>query len=191
MDNDEPLDNTESLTRPRTKKDRSPAQVAAFEAMRAKLNAKQSGNKTLDPTKKAVLAMVKEKLTGPPKSTEPLPESSDEEEVVAPPKKVKASKKVEEVVAPPKPAPKKKQPIVHEIEESESEEEVIVVKKKKKPKKKTIIYEESSDEEEEEEPPAPPPKREVRETKTQQNKASRFKVTPPESKPAGPVYYFA
>jgi len=186
MENDEPLDNTESLTRPRTKKDRSPAQVAAFEAMRAKLNAKHSGSKALDPTKKAVLAMVKDKLNGPPKSTEPLPESSDEEEVAPPPKKVKAPKVVE---APPKP-PKKKQPVVQEIEESESEEEVIIVKKKKKPKKKTIIYEESSDEEEEE-PAPPPPKKEARETKTQQNKASRFKVSVPESKPTGPVYYFA
>jgi hypothetical protein len=63
-----------------------------------------------------------------------------------------------------------------------------VVKKKKKPKKKTIIYEESSSDEE----PPPPPKRESRETKTQQNKASaRFKVSLPETKPSGPVYYFA
>ena len=132
MDDDEPHEDTEPLTKPKSKKERSPAQIASFEKMRAAATAKSQGSKALDPTKKAVLAMVKEKLNGPPKKAAPPPESEEEEEIVEevapPPKKVKAPKVVEEPVK----APKKKPPIVQEIEESESEEEIIVVKKKKK-----------------------------------------------------------
>jgi len=186
MDDNEPHDDTEPLTKPKSKKERSPAQIASFEKMRAAASAKSQGNKTLDPTKKAVLAMVKEKLNGPPKKAAPPPESDEEseevEEVAPPPKKVKAPKVVEEPVKAPKTS--KSLPLP---EESESEEEIIIVKKKKKkPKKKTIIYEESSESEEE----APPPKKEARATKTQQNKASMFKVNRPEEKPTGPVCYF-
>jgi hypothetical protein len=193
MADTEPDDDTESLTKSKTKKERTPAQIAAFEKMKAAAAAKL-GNKAIDPHKKAVLAMVKEKLNGPPKGAAPPPDSDSEEEVVSaveevevpPAKKVKAPKVVEEVVKPPKKS--KATPLPVE-EDSSSEEEVIVVKKKKKPKKKTIIYEESSSDEE----PAPPKKevRETRDTKTQQNKASRFKVSLPETKPSGPVYYFA
>ena len=188
MDDDEPHEDTEPLTKPKSKKERSPAQIASFEKMRAAATAKSQGSKALDPTKKAVLAMVKEKLNGPPKKAAPPPESEEEEEIVEevapPPKKAKAPKVVEEPVK----APKKKPPIVQEIEESESEEEIIVVKKKRKPKRKTIIYEEDSESEEE----PPPPKRETRPTKTQQNKASMFKVNRPSvEKPPQPVYYFA
>jgi hypothetical protein len=191
MEETEPHEDTESLTKPKTKKERSPAQIAAFEKMKAAAAAKQ-GSKAIDPTKKAVLAMVKEKLNGPPKGAAPPPESDTEEEeasaveeVVAPqPKKVKPPKVVEEVKKPPKKS--KATPLPVE-EDSSSEEEVIVVKKKKKTKKKTIIYEESSSSEEE----APKPKRETRETKTQQNKASRFKVSLQEARPAGPLCYFA
>ena len=190
MADTEPDDDTESLTKSKTKKERTPAQIAAFEKMKAAAAAKL-GNKAIDPHKKAVLAMVKEKLNGPPKGAAPPPDSDSEESAVEeppvpPPKKVKAPKIVEEVVKPPKKS--KATPLPVE-EDSSSEEEVIVVKKKKKTKKKTIIYEESSSDEE----PAPPKKevRETRDTKTQQNKASRFKVSLPETKPAGPVYYFA
>jgi hypothetical protein len=190
MADTEPDEDTESLVKSKAKKERTPAQIAAFEKMKAAAAAKL-GNKTIDPHKKAVLAMVKEKLNGPPKSAAPPPDSESEDSAVEeppvpPPKKVKAPKVVEEVVKPPK---KSKAPPLPVEEDSSSEEEVIVVKKKKKPKKKTIIYEESSSDEE----PAPPKReaRETRDTKTQQNKASRFKVSLPETKPAGPVYYFA
>jgi len=194
MDDNEPDENTESLTKSKTKKERTPAQIAAFEKMKAAAAAKL-GNKAIDPHKKAVLAMVKEKLNGTPKSAAPPPDSDSDEEIISaveevvipPAKKVKAPKIVEEVVKPPK---KSKAPPLPVEEDSSSEEEVIVVKKKKSKKKKTIIYEESSDSEEE---PAPPKReaRETRDTKTQQNKASRFKVSLPETKSAGPVYYFA
>lgn len=191
MDDNEPDENTESLTKSKSKKDRSPAQLAAFEKMKAAAAAKL-GNKAIDPHKKAVLAMVKEKLNGPPKSAAPPPDSESEESAVEEPpvplpKKVKSPKVVEEVIK----APKKSKATPLPVEsDSSSEEEVIVVKKKKSKKKKTIIYEESSDSEEE---PAPPKResRETRDTKTQQNKASRFKVSLPETKSAGPIYYFA
>lgn len=191
MADTEPDDDTESLTKSKTKKERTPAQIAAFEKMKAAAAAKL-GNKAIDPHKKAVLAMVKEKLNGPPKGAAPPPDSDSEESAVEeppvpPPKKVKAPKVVEEVVKPPKKS--KAPPLPVDDESSSSEEEVIVVKKKKSKKKKTIIYEESSSDEE----PAPPKKevRETRDTKTQQNKASRFKVSLQSVGPSQPVYYFA
>jgi hypothetical protein len=194
MADTEPLDDTESLVKPRTKKDRSPAQIAAFEKMKL---AKHATIKTVDPTRKAVLAMVREKLNGPPKSAAPI-ESDSEEEVISAveePKKAssKAKKAPNVVEAVIKPAKASKIPPLP-VEDSSSEEEIIVIKKRKKPKKKTIIIEESSDEEEETPQavaPPKPPTRVERDTKTQQNKASRFKVTPADIKPVQSVCYFA
>jgi hypothetical protein len=188
---DESLDNTESLVKPRTKKDRSPAQIAAFEKMKL---AKHATITNIDPTRKAVLAMVREKLNGPPKSAAPI-ESDSEEEVVSAveePKKAssKASKAPKVVEAVIKPVKASKIPPLP-VEDSSSEEEIIVIKKRKKPKKKTIIIEESSDEEEEAPLPSKPAQRVGRDTKTQQNKASRFKVTPADIKPVQSVCYFA
>ena len=60
-------------------------------------------------------------------------------------------------------------------------------KKKNKKPKKTIVYEESSSEEEE---PAKPVRKE-RETKTQQNSASKFKVTQSVAEKPKSIYYFA
>lgn len=186
------------LTKP--KKPRSEAQKAATERMRKALESK---NGLTADEKKLRLKAIKEQLNGPlkkdlpKKPVEPVeepdePEESEEEPEPEPIKPVKAEKKKAIIIS--QPPKKKKEPKVIYESESESEEEVIVIKKKKKPenkkKKKTIIYEESSDTEEE---PVKPIRKE-RETKTQQNAASKFKVTPglaEKPKPAGPVYYFA
>ena len=182
---------TESLTKP--KKQRSEKQIAATEKMRAALAAKHKpavDAKNDVKQKKEILKALKNKLNS---AKEPLDveEETDEEEheKVSPPKKIKkvpavsASTSLQNV-----PVKTKKQPTIIEESETESEEEIIVVKKKKKkPKKKTIIYE-SDTESEEEEKPVP----KQRETKTQQNSASKFKVTPSiAAPPKGPVYYFA
>jgi len=177
------------LTKP--KKTRSEAQKAATDRMRKALEIKKtsSGGLSTD-EKKLRLQAIKEQLNGPPKKKEAIPEpeaeSESEEEAPPPPAPKKKEKKI---VSQPKKEPK----VVYQSE-SESEEEVIVVKKKKKPKRKTIIYEEES--ESEEEPvtrrsvPLEPVRKE-RETKTQQNSASKFKVTPGVAeKPKGPIYYF-
>jgi hypothetical protein len=192
-------DASETLTKP--KKQRSEKQVAATERMRAALAAKQKPS--LDAAaakrdvkgKKEILKALKNKLNS---AKEPLDveEETDNESVEEPiqvaPKKIK---KVPAVSAatykdePVKHVKPKKKPKVIEESETESEEEVIVIKKKKKPKKKkTIIYESATESEEEEKPV-----RKERETKTQQNAASKFKVTPgvADSKPKGPIYYFA
>lgn len=182
---------TESLTKP--KKQRSEKQIAATEKMRAALAAKHKpavDAKNDVKQKKEILKALKNKLNS---AKEPLDveEETDEEEheKVSPPKKIKkvpavsASTSLQNV-----PVKTKKQPTIIEESETESEEEIIVVKKKKKkPKKKTIIYE-SDTESEEEEKTVP----KQRETKTQQNSASKFKVTPSiAAPPKGPVYYFA
>jgi hypothetical protein len=171
--------NEETLTKPKQKKDRSPAQQEATKRMLSALD-----------EKKLKLKVLKDKLNNAPPIPEPESEpESEEEEVVVPKKPVKAekavSKSVEAVVS--KAAKPKKEPKVIYESASESEEEVVIVKKKKKPKKKTIIYEESEESEEEE---VQPPK--ARETKTQKNKSS-FKISAPEVKPAkpSPLYYFA
>ena len=167
-----PLNPDESLTKPKHKKERSEAQQQATQKMLSALD-----------EKKLKLKVLKDKLNNAP----PIPDSepSSEEEPEPAPVPVKAPKPAPAPVKakPPKPA---KEPKVVYQSDSESEEEIVIVKKKKKPKKKTIIYEESESEEEVIEPPP----RKSRETKTQQNKAS-FKVTPGESKPAAPIYYFA
>jgi hypothetical protein len=182
--NEEFDDNVEMLTKPKQKKPRTEAQIAATERMREALSKKSAPVAT---EKKMILKAIKEKLNGPPKNA-PIEEESEEEEPAPPPVVVKKPKKE------PAPAPalvvvkkQKKEPKVIYESESESEEEIVIVKKKKKPKKKTIIYEESESEEE----PEPAPKPKSRETKTQQNSKSVFKVTTEPPKSAGPVYYFA
>lgn len=200
---DQPDDtlNDAGLTKP--KKQRTEAQKAATERMRTALESKQLSSSKITPEEKKLrLQAIKEQLNGPLKKNmdktptpkkeaivEPESEQESEEEAPAPPPKSK--KKQPEIVSQPKKQPK----IIYESA-SESEEEVIVVKKKKKPVKKTIIYEDAS--ESEEEPvtrrsvPLEPVRKE-RETKTQQNASSKFKVTPgvaKEAKPQNP-YYFA
>jgi hypothetical protein len=167
-----PLNTDESLTKPKQKKERSEAQQQATQKMLSALD-----------EKKLKLKVLKDKLNNAP----PIPDSepSSEEEPEPAPVPVKAPKPAPAPVKAKSVKPAKEPKIVYQSE-SESEEEIVIVKKKKKPKKKTIIYEESESEEEVVEPPP----RKSRDTKTQQNKAS-FKVTPGESKPAAPIYYFA
>ena len=178
------------LTKP--KKNRSEAQKAATERMRKALEAKQTSSGGLSKDEKKLrLQAIKEQLNGPLKKNmdkapkpapEPAPEPETESEEEAPPPPAPKKKEVKVVSQP------KKQPKVVYESASESEEEVIVVKKKKKPKKKTIIYEDATESEEEE--PVKPIKKE-RETKTQQNSASKFKVTPGiAEKPKVVIYYF-
>jgi len=201
---DDQLDDTiddVGLTKP--KKNRSEAQKAATERMRKALELKQtSSGKLSTDEKKLRLQAIKEQLNGPlkknmdktpsadakpMKAPEPQPEPESESEEEAPPPPVAPKKKEKKILS--QPAPKKKEPKVVYESASESEEEVIVVKKKKKPKKKTIIYEDATESEEE---PVKPVRKE-RETKTQQNSASKFKVTPGISEKPKVVspYYFA
>lgn len=185
------------LTKP--KKPRSEAQKAATERMRKALESK---NGLTNDEKKLRLKAIKEQLNGPLKKDLPKkpiqepeeePDQSEEEPEEPEPepiKPVKAEKKKAVIIS--QPPKKKKEPKVIYESATESEEEVIVIKKKKKPenkkKKKTIIYEESSDTEEEYVKPI----RKERETKTQQNAASKFKVTPGQTeKPKPSIYYFA
>ena len=201
---DETIDDA-GLTKP--KKIRTEAQKAATERMRTALEAKQvSSGKMSNDEKKLRLQAIKEQLNGPLKKNMPktpaIPaatvsesesESEDDAPVPPPPPPVAPvpKRKQPKIVSQPpiqtKSIKKKEPKIVYESS-SESEEEVIIVKKKKKPKKKTIIYEDAT-ESEEEEPVAPV--RKQRETKTQQNASSKFKVTQSDSKPKGPIYYFA
>lgn len=170
----ESLNEEESLTKPKQKKERSEAQKTATKKMLSALD-----------EKKMKLKALKDKLNNaPPIETTDETESEPEPEPV-PKKKAPAPPAPKPMVEPTK-LPRKKEPkIVYESASEESEEEVIVVKKKKKPpKKKTIIYESETEEEES----LPPPK--TRETKTQQNKSS-FKITPSEAKKPEPLYYFA
>jgi hypothetical protein len=195
-DNQNDTENDVGLTKP--KKIRSEAQKAATERMRNANEAKQiaSGKMTMS-EKKLRLQALKEQLNGPSlkqkkeaekaivkpdeTDTEILSESEDEEVPVPVPV---PKKKESKIVSQSKSKPKKEPTVVYESA-SESEEEVIIVKKKKKKPKKTIIYESSSEEE------APAPAHKSRDTKTQQNSSSKFKVTLPDTKPKGPVYYFA
>ena len=190
------------LTKP--KKQRSEAQKAATERMRKALEIKTNAKNGLSKDEKKLrLQAIKEQLNGPLKKDidktpthkketipepEPEPEPETESEEEAPPPPPPPKKKEKKILS--QPAPKKKEPKVVYESASESEEEVIVVKKKKKPKKKTIIYEDATESEDE---PVKPIKKE-RETKTQQNSASKFKVTPgvaEKAPPKGPIYYFA
>jgi len=187
--NEEFDDNVEMLTKPKQKKPRTEAQIAATERMREALSKKSAPVAT---EKKMILKAIKDKLNGPPKNAPVEEESEEEEPEPAPivvkrgdtPRHPEAQKGVKKGVPRGEPPRPKKEPKVIYESPSESEEEVVIVKKKKKTKK-TIIYEESESEEE----PAPKPK--LRETKTQQNSKSVFKVTTEPPKPAGPVYYFA
>lgn len=182
-------DAVELLTKPKQKKPRSEAQVAATERMREALSKKSAPVAT---EKKMILKAIKDKLNGPSKN-DIQEEEEEESEEEAPPAPVVVKKQKKEPTPPLIPVvvkkPKKQPKVVYESA-SESEEEVVIVKKKRKPKKKTIIYEEESESEEE---PAPAPKPKLRETKTQQNLRSNsvFKVTAEPTKPSGPVYYFA
>ena len=185
------------LTKP--KKQRSEAQKAATERMRKALEIKTTAKNGLSKDEKKLrLQAIKEQLNGPlkkdmdktpthKKETIPEPEPETESEEEAPPPPPPPKKKEKKILS--QPAPKKKEPKVVYESASESEEEVIVVKKKKKPKKKTIIYEDATESEEE---PVKPIKKE-RETKTQQNSASKFKVTPGVAEKPKVVspYYFA
>ena len=180
----ESLNDDAVLTKPKQKKPRSDAQQEATKKM---LLARDEKMKT---TQKAIKKAVVEHLNS---SAPPKVVSESEESEASEPEPEPVKKKVKAEPPPPvKPVSKpKKEPKVIYKEESESEEEeVVIVKKRKKPKKKTIIYEES---ESEEEPEAPPPKPKSRETKTQQNARTGFKVTVPEVKPSKPqpMYYFA
>jgi len=154
------------------KKPRTEAQIQATARMRDALEKKR-----LTPTEKKLrLKAIKDQLNGitPNKDI-------DEEPMEDVPKEIldqKPKKNLKNVPPPtiPKPEPK----VVYESG-SEQSEEIIVVKKKKKPKKKTIIYEESESEEEEVIKP------QTRETKSQKNVKSKFKISTPE--PA-PICYF-
>lgn len=178
------------LTKP--KKQRSEAQKAATDRMRKALEEKKTSSGQLSTDEKKLrLQAIKEQLNGPPKKKEaiqePVSESEDEAPPPPPPVAPKPKKKEVKIVS----QPKKKEPkVIYESEsDASSEEEVIIVKKKKKPKKKTIIYESATESEEE---PVKPIKKE-RETKTQQNSASKFKVTPgiAEKPKVVSPYYFA
>jgi hypothetical protein len=179
--------NDATLTKP--KKPRSEAQKQAFEKMR---QARDDKNALTADEKKLRLKAIKEQLNGPAKKELPAKDDTESEEEAPPAPAPVAEKKKAKIVS----QPKKKEPkvIYQSATESESEEEVIIVKKKKKvdkkKKKKTVIYESATESEEEE---IVKPVRRERETKTQQNVASKFKVTPgvaDKPKPAGPVCYF-
>jgi hypothetical protein len=163
------LNDDETLTKPKQKKERSTSQLEATKKMLSALE-----------DKKLKLKALKDKLNNAP----PIPQSdssSDEE-----PEPVKAPAKLPKETKPPKAPKQPKEPkIVYQTDSESEEEEVVIVKKRKKPKKKTIIYEESESEEE-------VIQKKSRDTKTQQNKSS-FKVTPNEAKPIKPtpLYYFA
>ena len=171
----EPDDSADSLVKQKTKKPRTDAQIASTQKMLTALE-----------DKKMKLKAIKDKLNNAP----PIPvspDTSDEESEDEPPPKKKEKKMKDGVLKQTQPVKAKKEPKVIYQSASESEEEIIVVKKKKKPTKKTIIYESESEEEE----PVKPPKN--RETKTQQNTKSSFKVSHGETKPIvpQPQYYFA
>jgi hypothetical protein len=212
-DDGDDIINEFELTRP--KKHRTEAQIAATARMRQAREEKTESKKGLTADEKKLrLKAIREQLNGPlkkdmpPKAElkpkpkpEPEPEPEEDEDDVesepepeTKPKAVKPKKKEIKVVS--KPKPKKEPKVIYETE-SESEEEVIVVKKKKKPKRKTIIYEDATESEEEvvtkRSVPLEPVRKE-RDTKTQQNVSTKFKVTPgiaEKPKPPATLYYFA
>jgi hypothetical protein len=184
---DQPNETEDDAVLTKPKKGRSEAQKAATERMKQGLVAKQiaSGGLT-NGEKKLRLQVIKEQLNGPlKKNMEKVPEISetDSESEDLPPQK-KETKIVSKAPEVQTKSIKKKEPKVIYESASESEEEVIIVKKKKKKPKKTIIYESATESEEE-------PVKKTRDTKTQQNSSSKFKVTIPDVKPKGPIYYFA
>lgn len=196
-------DNDNVLTKP--KKERSEAQKASYEKMVAARAVKMAGKPPPPPKedkltpieKRLRLQAIKEQLAG--NKAEPKEDTESEEDAEEIESKPILKKKEREKVVVAEPKKVKKEPkIIYQSasEDSESDGDVIIVKKKKKDKskkkKKTIIYEESSSEEEEEEEPVKPIKKE-RETKTQQNSASKFKVIPGKAEKPKVVspYYFA
>lgn len=191
-DTDQPDNAADDAGLTKQKKPRSEAQIATFEKMRAAKAAKRAAAEPAPipdkERKKMILKAVKEKLNGDPKPEVVDETESESDDEPAPPPK-KAAKKA---APPPPPVKAKKEPKVVYEEDSDTEEEVVIVKKKrKKPKKKTIIYEESTSEDEPEpEPPrkAAPPSRE---TKSQQNSKSLFKITPGKAEAPKSIYYFA
>lgn len=191
-DTDQPDNAADDAGLTKQKKPRSEAQIATFEKMRAAKAAKRAAAEPAPipdkERKKMILKAVKDKLNGDPKPEVVDETESESDDEPAPPPK-KAAKKA---APPPPPVKAKKEPKVVYEEDSDTEEEVVIVKKKrKKPKKKTIIYEESTSEDEPEpEPPrkAAPPSRE---TKSQQNSKSLFKITPGKAEAPKSIYYFA
>lgn len=132
------------------KRERTPAQIEAFEKARAKRieNAKIKNEKINE------IKQQSKTKTLPTVMAKPEIQMSETKK----PKTEGTIGKTEKTIG-------KKEPKIIYQDESESEEEVIIVKKKKKqPPKKKVIYEEESSEEEEEEvqssaslrPPPPP-----------------------------------
>jgi len=157
------------------KKPRTEAQIQATARMRDALEKKR-----LTPTEKKLrLKAIKDQLNGitPNKDIDEEPMEDVPKEIL----EQKPKKNLKNVPPPPAPTMPKPEPKVVYESGSEQSEEIIVVKKKKKPKKKTIIYEESESEEEEVIKP------QTRETKSQKNVKSKFKISTPE--PA-PICYF-
>jgi hypothetical protein len=164
-DTDQPDNAADDAGLTKQKKPRSEAQKAAFEKARAAQAAKRAA---AEPSpipdkerKKMILKAVKDKLNGEPKAEVVDESESDDEPEPPPPPKKSHKKKVE---SPPTP-----------------------MKAKKEPK---VIYEEDSDTEDE---PQPPKKaaQPSRETKSQQNSKSVFKITPSVAASPKPMYYFA
>lgn len=171
---------SEPLTK--QKKPRTAAQLDATKRMREALEKKR-----LTPTEKKLrLKAIKDQLNGT--SNNNINEENDDsnDETLDLPKELleQKPKKVLKNIAPPVITPseiKVKQPKVVYESDTEQSEEIIIVKKKKKPKKKTIIYEESESENEEIFEP------QLRETKTQKNVKSKFKISTPMPQP---ICYF-
>jgi len=191
-------DNDETITKPKSLKTRSEAQIAATQRMLAARAEKQEAKKAeatakvksamSKEEKKLYLKAIKDKLNKAPPEPEPEGETDSEDDEPEPPKPIKAAKPaVGKIIG----KPKKEPTIIYEsATESESEPEVVIVKKKKPKKKaapKTIVYEESEDDDEEEEPaPAPAP----RATKSQQHKSTAHSASGIKIEKPAPVYFF-
>ena len=173
------------------KKPRTAAQLDATKKMREALEKKR-----LTPTEKKLrLKAIKDQLNGTGNTDVKEEDNEDlldipQELLEQKPKKVLKVGNLGSPTTPPLKVgnqgspttpPLKKEPKVVYESGSEQSEEIIVVKKKKKPKKKTIIYEESESENEEIFEPQP------RETKSQKNVKSKFKVSNPKPEP---ICYF-
>lgn len=136
MEEHESLGEEENQLQKPSKKNRSPAQIEAFEKARAKRieNAKIKNEKINEIKEQAKTKTL----------TSSLPTTDDKTEVI----KKEITK--QSVLISKLPKPKKEPKIIYQ-DESGSEEEVIIVKKKKKQPKKKIIYEEEESESESEE----------------------------------------
>lgn len=168
-----------SLTK--EKKPRTEAQLKATERMRDALQKNQ-----LTPSEKKLrLKAIKDQLNGV--GNVEVNDDIDDEPLPELPKEIleQTPKKILKKIAPPV-IEKKEKKVVYESG-SEQSEEIITIKKKKKPKRKTIIIEESETEDEIEDEVKDEPKTKTRDTKTQKNVKSKFKISTPD--PA-PVCYF-